>query len=301
MKTVKFPQHRDDASLRAFAAACEADFADRLSRLVDRIATDFRPIIALAGPSCAGKTTTAHRIIDRLQKTGRRVQVISLDDFYRPRDELIAASAGKGGEIDFDSPATLDWVTLSTFLSDVQSGRTARLPRFDFETGIVEEYRPIPPESYDCLLFEGIQAFYRQFLDLLPTGGYAAVFVTPESGFEVDETHLTPTDIRLCRRMVRDRLFRAASPEFTMQLWKGVTANENEYIFPSARMAHYHLDTFIGYELCLMRDLILDGLATLPAASRTPQTDHIEAVVRALPSLPREVMPADSMLHEFLG
>lgn len=301
MKTVKLPQHRDDDSLRAFAATCEADFGDRLSRLVDRIAADPRRIIALAGPSCAGKTTTAHRIIHRLQEAGRRVQVISLDDFYRPRDELIAESAGKGGEIDFDSPATLDWITLETFLSDVQSGRTAYLPRFDFETGICVERRPIHPDSYDCLLFEGIQAFYRQFLNLLPTGGYAAVFVTPESGFEVDETHLNPTDVRLCRRMVRDRLFRAASPEFTMRLWKGVTANEDRYIFPTAQMAHYRLDTFIGYELCLMRELILDGLATLPAAARTPQTEHIEAVIHSIPSLPIEVMPADSILHEFLG
>ncbi len=301
MKTVKFPQHRDDASLRAFAAACEADFDERLSRLTERIAADPRKIIALAGPSCAGKTTTAHRIIHRLQAAGKRVQVISLDDFYRPRDELIAESAKSGGEIDFDSPATLDWGRLAAFLSDVQNGRTAYLPRFDFETGLVEEYRPVLPDGYDCLLFEGIQAFYRQFLDLLPAGGYAGVFVTPESGFTVDEAHLTPTDVRLCRRMVRDRLFRAASPEFTMQLWKGVTANENEYIFPSARMAHYRLDTFIGYELCLMRDLILDGLSTLPAAARTPQTEHIEAVVRALPSLPIEVMPDDSMLREFLG
>ena len=118
MKTVKFPLHRDEASLRAFAAACEADFKKRLNRLVDRIAADPRRLIALAGPSCAGKTTTAHRIIDRLAEAGRRVQVVSLDDFYRPRDVLIAESAGKS-MIDFDSPATLDWAKLSAFIDDV--------------------------------------------------------------------------------------------------------------------------------------------------------------------------------------
>ncbi|MBQ7354943.1 MAG: hypothetical protein IJW62_05425 [Clostridia bacterium] len=300
MKTVKFPQQRDEASLRAFAAACEADFGRRLDRLVDRIAADPRRIIALAGPSCAGKTTTAHRIIDRLQASGKRVQVISLDDFYLPRDQLLAASAGKE-QIDFDSPATLDWGRLKAFLSDVLAGRPADIPRFDFETGLCVEHRPLLPGSFDCLLFEGIQAFYRQFLDLLPAGDYAGVFVTPVSGLAVGETHLIPEDIRLCRRMVRDRLFRAASPEFTMKLWKGVTDNEARYIFPTASMAHYRLDTFVGYELCLMRDLILDGLSTLPDAVRNEQTDHIEAVVRSLPSLPRDVMPEDSMLHEFLG
>ena len=300
MKTVKFPIHRDDASLRAFAAACEADFSERLSRLARRIAENPRSMILLAGPSCAGKTTTAHRIIHRLQEIGKRVQVISLDDFYLPRDELLKASEGKE-QIDFDSPDTLDWAKLSAFIADVLQGRTAYIPRFDFESGLIEEYRPLPADSYDCLLFEGIQAFYPQFLQLLPKGEYAGVFVTPESGFQLDEAHLTPADIRLCRRMVRDRLFRAASPAFTLELWKGVTDNEDHHIFPSAPLAHYRLDSFIGYELCLMRDLILDCLDSLPEALRTPQILHIDAVVRALPSLPMEIMPESSMLHEFLG
>lgn len=300
MKTVKFPLHRDEASLRAFAAACETDFRRRLDRLVDRIAADPRKIIALAGPSCAGKTTTAHRIIDRLAEAGRRVQVVSLDDFYRPRDELIADSEGKG-EIDFDSPATLDWKKLSAFIDDVLAGRTATLYRFDFVEGISVEDRLLSPDSYDCLLFEGIQACYRQFLDLLPKGSYAGVFVTPESGLSIDEMHLIPEDLRLCRRMVRDRLFRAASPAFTMQLWKGVTANEERYIFPTVLSAHYHLDTFVGYEVCLMRDALLDALSTLPEEAQTEQTRHMEKVYRAIPPLPREVMPVESMLHEFLG
>lgn len=300
MKTVKFPLHRDEVSLRAFAAACEADFFRRLDDLVDRIAADPRKIIALSGPSCAGKTTTAHRIIARLSETGRRVQVVSLDDFYRPRDELIAESAGKG-EIDFDSPATLDWAKLSAFIDDVMAGRTATLPRFDFVAGRSVEDRPLAPDSYDCLLFEGIQACYRQFLDLLPQGGYAGVFVTPESGLSIDEMHLLPQDIRLCRRMVRDCLFRGASPAFTMQLWKGVTANEDRYIFPTVLSAHYHLDTFVGYEVCLMRDAILDALSTLPEEAQNEQTRHMEKVYRAIPPLPREVMPEESMLHEFLG
>ncbi len=301
MKTVKFPIRRDEASLRAFAAACEADFKDRLNRLVDRIAADPRRIIALSGPSCAGKTTTAHRIISRLSETGRRVQVVSLDDFYRPRDDLLAEAEAEGRAIDFDSPATLDWAKLSAFIASVLEKRTAILPRFDFVEGRSVEERPIDPDSYDCLLFEGIQAFYRQFLDLLPHGSYAGVFVTPESGLLIDELHLLPQDIRLCRRMVRDRLFRGASPAFTMQLWKGVTDNEERYIFPTILSAHYHLDTFVAYEVCLMRDALLDALSTLPEEARTPQTRHLETVFRNVPALPRDVMPAESMLHEFLG
>ncbi len=301
MKTIKFPAHHDDATIRAFAAACEADFAKRLGSLVDRIAANPSKLIALSGPSCAGKTTTALRLIDRLSKEGLRVQVVSLDDFYRTRDELMKEAEERGGVIDFDSPATLDWPILEAFIDAVLDGRTAYLPKFDFQSGERLEAKPLPADSYDCLLFEGIQAFYRRFLDLLPAGSYTGVFITPESGLKVGEAHLLPVDIRLCRRMVRDSLFRGATPEFTMSLWKSVVENEDLYIFPGVPMAHYRLDTSIGYELCLMRDAVLKALASLPRQYRNEQTAHIAAVVEKLPSLPREVMPEDSMLREFLG
>ena len=59
-------------------------------------------------------------------------------------------------------------------------------------------------------------------------------------------------------------------------------------------------DTEIG-QGCLMRDALLDALSTLPEEAKNEQTRHMEKVYRAIPSLPREVMPEESMLHEFLG
>ena len=159
----------------------------------------------------------------------------------------------------------------------------------------------IQPNSYDILLFEGIQGLYREFLELLPEGSYAAVFIHPESSFAVEGKTVTSREIRLIRRMVRDRLFRGATPEFTLQLWQTVTANEDRNIFPMAPMAHYCLDSFMGYELCLFRDACLSAIETLPASAITHQVCNIAAVLRELPSFSAEHLTENSLLHEFVG
>ena len=305
MKNVNFPiipsNRSQEEILLEWANLCEEDFANRLAELCRRIVTDGRSIIVLTGPSCAGKTTTAHKLIDDFSKAGKRVQVVSLDDFYRDRDLLIREAEEEGRAIDFDSPATLNWALLKEFVEDVLVRRPAKLPRFDFMEGKSVETRVIDPDSYDILLFEGIQGLYREFLELLPQGCYAAVFIHPESGFKVGDHHLNPREIRLIRRMVRDRLFRGASPEFTLQLWEGVTANEDRHIYPMAPMAHYRLDSFMGYEVCLFRDACQAAIATLPPEAMTPQVRHIQAVMNVIPSFSAEHLIENSLLHEFVG
>ena len=305
MKTVKFPVIPNNRStqevLLEWASFCETDFSNRLSVLCQRIVADSRSIIILTGPSCAGKTTTAHKLIDDFSKEGKRVQVVSLDDFYRPRDELIREANEAGKPIDFDSPSTLNWTLLAEFVSDVLAHRPANLPKFDFVEGKSVETRVIDPENYDILLFEGIQGLYKPFLDLLPLGSYAAVFIHPDSGFKVGEKRLNSRELRLIRRMVRDRLFRSASPLFTLELWEGVTSNEDRHIYPMAHMAHYHLDSFMGYEVCLFKDACLDGISTLPESAKTVEVKHIEAVLKELPSFSAEHLIENSLLHEFVG
>lgn len=305
MKTVKYPiipagRSAEDVLIE-WADFCEADFSKRLTELCRRIVADGRTLITLTGPSCAGKTTTAHKLIEDFSKAGKRVLVVSLDDFYRDRDILIREAEEEGRAIDFDSPSTLNWKLLRSFVEDVLAHRPAHLPHFDFVVGKSVETRVIFPDSFDILLFEGIQGLYREFLELLPKGSYAAVFIHPDSGFKVGEHHLNPREIRLIRRMVRDRLFRGASPEFTLQLWENVTANEDRYIYPMAPMAHYRLDSFMGYELCLFKEACEEAIASLPESAVTAQIMHIQSVLREIAPFSAEHLQENSLLHEFVG
>lgn len=301
MRTIKFPTHYDEAALIEWAAFCETDFSRRLHELTERIVQARKPFIALSGPSCSGKTTASHKLVADLTESGRRVKVVSLDDFYLPRALLIARAAEHGGKIDFDSPDTLDWAALRTFVEATRRGEAAMLPRYDFKKGERTIFESVSPEEHDLYLFEGIQAAYPEFLSMLPEGAYSALFVSMESGLKVGDHILHPRQLRLARRIVRDRHSRGASPEFTLSLWETVTANEDMHIMPSYRRAHFHLDTLIGYELCVLREPLLDAIATLPEQAITPDLRILMRFCELIPALPREIVPENALLREFIG
>ena len=89
-----------DSEARQFIMTCEKDFEDRFDIVLEKIAKikDLK-ILTLSGPTCSGKTTAANKIIAELAERGRRVTVISIDDFYF--DKKILHSMSKG-EIDYD-------------------------------------------------------------------------------------------------------------------------------------------------------------------------------------------------------
>ena len=51
--------------------------------------------IALCGPTCAGKTTTAKKLTKILEEKGKRVHILSIDDFYYDREILKQRSTQK--------------------------------------------------------------------------------------------------------------------------------------------------------------------------------------------------------------
>lgn len=301
MKTVKFPTTYDYAGLCEWAMACERDFDRRLSELSRRIVQEEKSYIALSGPSCSGKTTTSHKLVADLVQSGKRVKVVSLDDFYLPREFLLTRAAENGGKIDFDSPSTLDWECLSSFIEATRCSKVSSLPCYNFQKGERVGFVSVDPSEYDLVLFEGIQAAYAEFLSMLPQGNYSAVFVSVESGLKIGSHFLRPRQHRLARRIVRDQRFRGASPEFTLQLWETVTSNEDAFIFPSAPSAHFKLDSLIGYELCVLRDPLLDAIGHLPEGAMTADLLRLAEFCEQVPSLPIEIVPENALLREFIG
>lgn len=301
MRTIKFPTNYDSVALRSWAMACEDDFNSRLSELSRLIVRAGKPFIALSGPSCSGKTTTSHKLVNDLVQSGKRVKVISLDDFYLPRALLLDRATENGGKVDFDSPDTLDWQTLSAFVEAIRQGETGYLPCYDFKKGERAGRFAVKPADYDLFLFEGIQAAYAEFLSMLPSGDYSAVFVSMESGLKYGKRLLRPEQLRLARRIVRDMRFRGASPKFTLQLWENVLANEAAHIVPCLTRAHFRLDTLIGYELCVLREPLLEAVQTLDDGLIPPDLRTLISFCKLIPSLPAEIVPQNALLREFIG
>ena len=74
---------------KQFIKDCEKEYQSIIDKIVKKIIEeDGREIIMLAGPSSAGKTTTAKRLKEGLSEKGVTTYVLSLDDFYLNRDDI---------------------------------------------------------------------------------------------------------------------------------------------------------------------------------------------------------------------
>lgn len=153
-------------------------------------------LIGLAGGSCAGKTTLARLIKDRLAPIP--TAIINTDRYYRPLDHL---PVEKRTLENFDSPEMLERELLRSHLTLLKSGKPAGLPVYDFrlhtrspETELIDPPPVILVEGLFVLTDPGI----RPLFDL-------AVFVD------------TPSDIRLARRILRDQAERERTPEETIK------------------------------------------------------------------------------------
>ena len=72
-----------------FVLKCEERYNNIIEDIAKRITTEKgREIVMLAGPSSAGKTTTARKLCENLNKKGVKTYVLSLDDFYLNREDI---------------------------------------------------------------------------------------------------------------------------------------------------------------------------------------------------------------------
>lgn len=289
-----------EAEKQRFVTDCEERFYDRLEAVTGAIAhRDDVFAIALSGPTCAGKTTTAHLLIEDLAACGKRAVVISIDDFFRDHD---GARVVKEETVDYDSIDAIDFPYFESCVTAIAAGQTARLPRYDFTTQKRNAYWEYVRQSNDVLIFEGIQAVYPPILALLQTLGCCGIFTSVKEDATVNGVFFSRHEIRLARRIVRDYKFRSATPDFTFYLWEGVRKNEETNIFPNSGALEYQMDSFLEYELFLLKPYILPILSEVKENSvYLPQAQVLQRKFEALPEIPYRLVPDTSMYSEFLG
>ena len=259
---------RDMAAAAAYIAVCEASFENRLRAVCREAAAGGRRILTLAGPSCSGKTTTAEMLKQEFAAIGKHLHTISIDDFYYDRDVLIARSRARGGEIDYDSPETVDVPRFAAVVREITSEPVACVPRFSFREGRRTGMRQIACTPSDAFLFEGIQAVYPELTRYLAGSPYEALFISVESAIEVGGTVFEPREVRFLRRLVRDYKFRATDAENTYTIWQSVLDNENGHIYPNIAPDVTRIDSALAYEVQVIKPFVLEVLDTLPPDSR---------------------------------
>ena len=301
---IKAPSVFDNGGeVARFVDRCEKEFEKRLGDTVRAIGeTEDLRIISLCGPTCSGKTTAANKIISEFEKQGRRVNVISIDDFYYDKEILKKRSQDRGDTvIDYDSVQTIDLPLLSDFVENIFSADEISCPVFDFNSGRRTSYRKIECGEDDIFIFEGIQAIYPEVTELLGAHGYCSVYIAPRSAIALGESVIEPNELRFWRRIVRDRNFLSTNAEFTFKIWESVRENEENHIFPYADSCLFNIDSTFAYEIGILRPYLVSALGELSKDSvYRPAAEDILRAIKCACEIPTELLSENSLYREFV-
>ncbi len=310
---IRLPLRLTPAEREALVRENDIAFDARLSAAAAAIARDCVEggvrILRLSGPTCAGKTTTAQKLIAALSAVGRVVHSISIDDFFYDRAVLDGrAKENPGGEPDYDSVETIELPLLGACVHDLLEKGRATIPVFDFITGDRMGYRElvIPAGESPVFLFEGIQAVYPEVAALFSDVPNRSIFINVEKPTVLvdevgNERIFEPDRIRLFRRLVRDEAKRGTSPDFTLYLWRSVRRNEQTSILPYADTCDYRIDSNMAFDIHMLAPELRRILREKPCDGR--EIEEAERILRELEGVEGAAPAAiseDSLYHEFI-
>ncbi len=256
-----------------------------------------RPLILISGPSGSGKTTMAKKLSKAIKANGYPVCYLSMDSYFKTfTDEERTLKAEN--KIDLESPDRLDTEFLISELHKLIDGASIAVPKYDFGTNSRTLTSKLISRGGGFVIMEGIHALNPAVTgdnDEHSTRIYVSVR-TRVVDSEGDKLH--PSKIRLLRRMIRDKLFRARNPDDTVRMYQSVERGEQRYIMPYKNRAHIQIDTFLTYEPALYR-------AYLPEIMDLAESlDDVKDVVKALDELlplQNVDIPENALIREFIG
>lgn len=282
-----------------FVVACEQEFEKMLDEACAKAEKSGVMNLLLSGPTCSGKTTTANKLIEDFEACQKSVTIISIDDFFHERTEGRVIT--EDTKIDYDSVDVIDLPLLSDCIKHAKPGNTIIVPQFDFITQSRSGYNKHEISDNEIIIFEGIQAVYPEIVSQFDTP-YVGIFINVSEDVCINGVEFSKNEIRFIRRVVRDRKFRGASADFTFFLWESVRENEEKSIFPNMDVCEIKINSFLAYELFLMRDYLINTLNEVNQDSK--YYDKAQALIKkveSLDSIDYEYIPKNSLYTEFLG
>ncbi len=277
----------------------------QIGRIADAITAQRERIriIAIAGPSSSGKTTFIKRLTVQLQINGLNPIGLSLDDYYVDREKTVK---DENGELDFEAVEALNLELLQAQVKRLLAGDTVKLAKYDFKAGLshAEGGHTLQLKAGDLMMMEGIHGLNPRLLGDIPQPGQVfRVFVHPTTTLPFDRvSRFSPTDLRLLRRIVRDRHQRGYSAADSILRWPSVQAGERKHIFPFQGEADTVFDTALIYEPSVLKvyaeRYLLEVPTNHPASATAWRLRHlIDHFVAIYP----EHVPPTSLLREFIG
>ncbi len=289
----------------AIVRVAEGFHEKRIGHLADTLAARLGStrVVCVAGPSSSGKTTFLARLSVQLQVMGINPVGISLDDYYvdrarTPRDAK--------GDYDFEALEAIDLDLLRDHLGRVARGEQVRTAHYDFREGKSHpDGGPVCALGpRDVLLLEGIHGLNPALLEGTGVESSALrVFIMPMTSLPFDRlARLNPSDLRLLRRIVRDRHGRNHDAAATILRWPSVRAGERRHIFPYFDRADVVFDSSLIYEPSVLKVYAERYLLEVPTTSPAyPTAFRLRRLIDRFVAIDADHVPPTSILREFVG
>ncbi len=276
----------------------------QIGQIADAIAErgDETKVVCIAGPSSSGKTTFIKRLRVQLQVNALVPVNLSLDDYYVDRD---ATPRDDKGELDYESLGALDRGLLEQHLERLLAGEDVVTARYDFQTGLsIPDGGPlIHLRNHELLLLEGIHGLNPGLLGGVASSKVFRVFICPLAQLPFDRfARVHASDVRLLRRIVRDRHTRGATAASSILRWPSVRRGERLHIFPYQQHADAVFDTSLIYELSVLKVYAERYLLEVPQRHAAyPTAFRLLRLLDQFVALYPDHVPQTSILREFIG
>lgn len=273
-----------------------AEIADRISHSKDK-----KKLVLISGPSSSGKTTFAQRLAIQLRVNGLKTVEISIDDFFKNREDTPRTPEG---EYNFETLDAIDTDIFNKVLKGLINGEEVEIPYYNFHTGCREwKGRKLSVCDDQIIIIEGIHGLNYKLTKGIDHKLNYKIYVSALTHLNIDNHNRVPTsDLRLIRRIVRDYQFRSTDALTTIKRWDMVRRGEDRYIYPFQEQADIMFNSSLAYELCVLKPTAVSLLKNIDENV----IEYIEAkrllkFFNYILPFSSKCVPNNSILREYIG
>ncbi len=301
----------DQGHFAQLVRECDQRYEEEIDHCATQILERINEIrlVIVAGPSSSGKTTTTHKLSERLNKAGLQFQTLAIDNYFfdlvlHPKDEF--------GDYDYETPESLDLDLINEHLVRLLAGETVKTPHYDFKTGKRSlNVHTMRLAKNKLLLLDSLHGLHDSMTCRITTSQKFKVYVETLGQLRgANGQFMRWADNRLMRRMIRDSRQRNSQPETTLTHWHYVRRSELKNIIPFIKTTDFIVNTALPYEYSILKhhvfkyfpeamQLYRDDPARQDAYIRAKRIYEFLQPLNAMSDY--SCVPPTSLLREFIG
>jgi len=258
-------------------------------------------VVLIAGPSASGKTTFCKRLMVQLAVNGLKPTMISLDDYFVDREKT---PKDENGEFDFEAIEAIDVAFFNQQLNQLFNGEMIELPKFNFTVGTrIPSGKNLQLIPGSILIVEGIHGMNPKLVPHIKPENTFKIFLSALTQISIDDqNHISTTDNRMIRRIIRDSKYRNYSAQETIHRWPSVRSGEDKNIFPYQENADVMFNSAMVYELAVLKkyaDLLLQSVTE--SQPEFSESCRLLKFLSYFKTIDDSEIPPTSVIREFLG